>query len=129
MTYDGFKDKVVSTLTLFSSCCTLLCCALPALFVALGAGAAFAGVMSAIPQLAIVSHHKPTLFTVAGVLLTVSAYMQWHNRRAACPTDPRKAAACMRLKRTSAVIFGISLIAYLTGFFFAFAAPYFMQHS
>lgn len=128
MTYHGFKDKAVSTLTLFSSFSTLLCCALPALLVALGAGAVMAGVVSTIPQLVIVSRHKPEVFTFAGVMLAISAFMQGRNRYAACPTDPVKAKACLRLRKYSVVIFWISLAAYLTGFFFAFVAPYIMQH-
>lgn len=128
MTYGGFKDKVVSTLTLFSSFSTLLCCALPALLVALGAGAVMAGVVSTVPQLVIISRHKPEVFTFAGAMLLLSAFMQWRNRHAACPADPFQAKACLRLRKYSAIIFRISLVAYMTGFFFAFVAPSVMHH-
>jgi hypothetical protein len=123
MTYNDVKDKVVSTLTLFSSFSTLLCCALPALFVALGAGSVMAGLVSAMPQLVIVSRHKPVVFIFAGTMLSLSAFMQWRNRYAACPVDPVKAKACRRLRKISAIVFTISLTAYLTGIFFTFIAP------
>lgn len=128
MTYDGFKDKVVSTLTLFSSFSTLLCCALPAFLVALGAGAVMAGLVSAVPQLVIVSHHKPAVFIFAGVMLSFSAFMQWRNRTAACPIDPIKARACKRLRKISVVVFCISAFFYLMGLTFTFIAPYIMKH-
>jgi hypothetical protein len=128
MTYDGFKDKVLSTLTLFSSFSTLLCCALPAFFVALGAGGVMAGLVSAVPQLVIVSHHKPAVFTFAGVMLSLSAFMQWRNRTAACSIDPIKAQACKRLRKISLVVFIVSLAAYATGFFFTFIAPYLLSN-
>ncbi len=126
MTYDGFKDKVVSTLTLFSSFSTLLCCALPALLVALGAGSTMAGLMATVPGLVVVSEHKPTVFIFAGIMLSISAFMQWRNRYLACPIDPVQAKACLRLRKYSAIIFCVSLLAYLTGIFFSYFAEYLM---
>jgi len=126
MTYDGFKDKVVSTVTLLSSFSTLLCCALPALLVALGAGAVMAGIVTTVPQLVIVSEHKSAVFTFAGLMLALSAFMQCRNRRAACPIDPVQADACLKLRKYSAIVFYVSLIAYLTGLFFAYFAKYFL---
>lgn len=128
MTYGGIKHKITHTLTLFSSFSTLLCCALPALLVALGAGSVMAGLVSAVPQLVIVSRHKPIVFIFAGTMLTLSAFMQWRNRRMACPIDPVKAKSCMRLRKVSAIVFYISLTAYLTGIFFTFFAKYLIRH-
>src|SRR5665213_1958066 len=113
MTYDGFKDKVVSTLALFSSFSTLLCCALPALLVALGAGSVMAGLVANVPGLILVSEHKPAVFIFATAMLALSAYTQLRNRRAACPIDPVQRKSCMRLRKYSAIIFVISLTAYL----------------
>lgn len=127
MTYSGFKDKVLSTLTLFSSFSTLLCCALPALLVALGAGSVMTGLVTTMPEMTIVSRHKPEVFIFAGVMLTLSGFMQWRNRRAACPADPAKAKACLRLRKYSLVVFVISLSFYLTGMFFTFFAAHVMK--
>lgn len=126
MMQGGIKHKLTHTVTVFSSFSTLLCCALPALFVALGAGSVMAGLVSAVPQLVIVSRHKPTVFIFAGSMLSLSAFMQWRNRRAACPIEPVAAKACMRLRKVSAIVFGISLTAYLAGIFFTFFAKYFV---
>ena len=51
----GFWASVAS---LFASSSTLICCALPALLVALGAGAALSSLVSAVPQLVVLSEHK-----------------------------------------------------------------------
>lgn len=127
MTYNGSKDRFISILTLFSSFSTLLCCALPALFVALGAGAVMAGVVSTVPQIVLVSHHKPAVFIFAGTMLAISGFTQWRNRTAACPADPVKAEACSRLRKYSLLVFSVSLAIYVTGLFFTFIAPRVMK--
>lgn len=115
-------EGIVPTLALFSSMSTLLCCALPALLVSIGAGAAMIGLVSAVPQLVWLSEHKVQLFIFAGVMLSLSGILRYRNRNAPCPADPLKAKACARLRRISGVIFYISLLCYAVGFFFAFIA-------
>jgi hypothetical protein len=51
-------SKRLSALSLFTSFSTLICCALPALLVALGAGAVLSTLVSHVPQLVWVSEHK-----------------------------------------------------------------------
>lgn len=118
--------NVVHTLTLFSSFSTLLCCALPALFVALGAGAALAGIVAQVPQLIWLSEHKIALFVFAGTMLSISGFLRYQSRNAPCPIDPGKAQACKKLRKTSGIVYATSLAIYATGFFFAFVAPYFV---
>jgi hypothetical protein len=65
---------ILEALTILSSFSTLFCCALPALLVSLGAGAALASVVSAVPQLVWLSEHKVPLFAFAGVVLALSAF-------------------------------------------------------
>ncbi len=115
--------KVIHTITLFSSFSTLFCCALPALFVALGAGATLAGIVTNFPQLIWLSEHKIALFIFAGTMLTVSGISRYTSRNATCPIEPDKAAACARLRKVSGIVFFVSLIIYSTGVFFAFIAP------
>lgn len=126
MSSTSIKDKLLHTLTLFSAFSTLICCALPALFVAIGAGSVMVGLITNVPGLVIVSKHKAMTFIFAGVMLSISGLMQWRNRNAACPIDPFKAQACLRLRKYSVFVFGISLFAYLTGAYFAFIAKYFV---
>jgi len=52
------KSRLVDFLTLFTSASTLICCALPALLVAIGAGSVMAGLVSNVPQLIWLSKHK-----------------------------------------------------------------------
>jgi len=107
-------------LTVLSSFTTLLCCALPALLVSLGAGAVLASLVTAVPQLVWISEHKTPLFTFAGAMLLLSGLYSYRQRNAPCPTDPLQAKSCLLLRRTSACIFYLSLLVYAVGFFFAF---------
>ena len=85
-------------LSLFTSGGTLVCCALPALLVALGAGAALAGLVTAVPQLIWLSEHKVEVFAVATLMLSISGWLQWRARSLPCPADPALAAACTGLR-------------------------------
>jgi hypothetical protein len=121
------KHKIVHTFALFGSFSTLLCCALPALFVSLGAGAALIGLVSAVPQLIWLSEHKTGLFIFAGVMLTLSGISRYLTRNAPCPIDAKEARACKRLRRIGLGVFCFSLMMYLVGFFFAFIASHLMK--
>ena len=117
-----YKQAILPTLSLFTSFGTLICCALPALFVTLGMGAAVAGLVSAAPWLVWLSAHKQSVFAVAGCLLVLSAIMQWRARFAPCPADPAQARACRNLRIISISILIFSVVVYMVGFFFAFLA-------
>jgi hypothetical protein len=101
---------------------TLLCCALPALLVTLGAGAALAGLVSNAPWLVALSKHKIWVFGIAGVLIVASGVLRYINRNAPCPIDPELAKSCMRLRKMSAWLYWGSVVVYAVGFFFAFIA-------
>ena len=118
----GWRDSLGPALALFGSAGTLLCCALPALLVSLGMGAAVAGLVTAVPQITWLSDHKRWVFGVSGALIVASGYMQWRGRNAPCPADPQLAAACRRLRAVSWVILGIAGATWMVGFFFAFLA-------
>ncbi len=108
---------------LLASSATLVCCVLPAVLVALGAGAALAGLVSAVPQLIWLSEHKAIVFGLAATLLAVSGVALWYGRSQPCPTDPDAAAACRRLRRTSAVLYGLAIASFALGVIFAFVLP------
>jgi hypothetical protein len=115
--------KLVAFLGLFGSLSTLLCCALPALFVALGLGGAFAGLVGAFPQIVWVSKNKGAVFAAAGLLLIAGGALQWRARFDPCPADPAQAAACRSARRLSAWVYGASVTLYAVGAFFAFILP------
>jgi uncharacterized iron-regulated membrane protein len=112
-----------SVLSLFASSSTLICCALPALLVTLGAGAALSSLVSVFPQLVWLSEHKLGLFAFASAMLFVSGYVQWRNRTAPCPTDPALRNACLRTRRTSLRVYLASVVLLAVGGWFAFVQP------
>jgi uncharacterized iron-regulated membrane protein len=114
------KNLLLPSLSLFTSLGTLFCCALPALFVVLGAGAALAGLLSNAPYLIMLSKYKVLLFLISGSLMIISGYLIWRSRNAPCPADPMKARACKRLRIASLAIYFFSVTIYAIGFFFAF---------
>ena len=117
------KHVLTSSFSLFTSAGTLVCCALPALFVTLGMGATLAGLTSSFPAIIWLSRYKLWVFAFAAIMLTFAGIMQWRARNMPCPADLKKAKACSRLRKISLSIWIFSLLAYLTGFFFAFIAP------
>ena len=125
MSNNIYRQTIFPILTLFTSVGTLLCCALPALMVTLGAGAALAGFISVAPWITVISKYKVVVFVVAGILLALSSYFLWVNRNAPCPIDEKQAKACMILRKFSLYVILISIIIYIIGFFFAFLATKF----
>lgn len=108
---------------LLASSATLVCCVLPAVLVMLGAGAALAGLVSAVPQLISLSEHKWLVFGSAAALLLVSGVALWYGRNLPCPTDPGAALACRRLRLVSLLLYGVALASFALGVAFAFVIP------
>lgn len=108
---------------LLASSGTLVCCVLPAVMVALGAGAGLAGLVAAVPQLVWLSAHKGLVFGVAGALLALAGAALWRARGIPCPSDPALARACTRLRAASAGLYGVALVAFALGVAFAFVLP------
>jgi hypothetical protein len=117
--------RLLSTASLFASTGTLLCCALPATLVALGAGSVFASLISQVPQLVWLSEYKGITFGLAGFLLSSSAILQWRARGVECPADPRLAEACRTNRTWMGPVFWVALSLFLIGAFFAFAPTFF----
>lgn len=121
------QTLAASWVSLFTSGGTLICCALPALLVSLGAGAALAGLVGMFPQVVWLSENKAWVFGAAGVMLTIAGAMQWRARSLPCPADPALAAACTRTRRVSAFVYLFSVSLFLIGAFFAFLLPLLMR--
>jgi len=113
-----------SLASLFASSSTLVCCAIPALLVALGAGAALSSLVSIFPQVVWLSEHKEQLFGFAGLMMIGSGALQWHNRSAPCPTDPALRNACLKTRKTASTLYAVSVVLYLIGGWFAFVQPW-----
>jgi len=109
-------------MALFASVSTLLCCALPAFLITIGAGAVMAGLTASVPGLIWLTAHKGALFAIAGVLLVGAAIAKWATRNAPCPADPAQARACSAMRRIGTIMLRIAFVAYGVGAFFAFFA-------
>lgn len=121
----GMKTSFFSSLiTLFASSSTLVCCAIPALLVSLGAGAALASLVAIFPQIVWVSENKEIIFLISAVLMLVGGIVQWRNRYAPCPIDPKLRQACLRTRKVSFSIYLISLVLLMIGGWFAFIQPF-----
>ncbi len=112
--------SLIAFVSLFTSMSTLLCCALPALFVVLGLGATFAGLIGGFPQLIWISEHKGIIFGTGAVLLALGGALQMQAMRLSCPIDPELATSCQTTRDWSTWVYFVSLALYLIGFGFAF---------
>lgn len=119
------RESLASWGALAATGSTLMCCALPALLVSLGAGASLAGIIGLFPQLIWLSTHKLVVFGVAGLLLGITAYLQM--RPAVCPTDPTLASHCGRLRRTHRAVLWVATSMYTVGVFFALVLPWMLS--
>lgn len=116
------REAGAPALALFASTGTLVCCALPALLVTIGAGAVMAGLASNVPALVFLSAHKGWVFALAGLMLAAAWGVRYATRNAPCPADPAKAQACARLRTLGGVTLWIATGLMAVGAFFAFFA-------
>ena len=118
------RGGALGFLSLFTSLGTLLCCALPSLFVLFGLGATVARVLAEIPWLVSLSHHKHWVFIVAGLLIGVNFVYVYgvapklQMRNGTC--DPNDPAACQTVSRFSRIVLWCSAGLYLLGGFTAY---------
>lgn len=113
-------SALLSYFSLFTSVGTLLCCALPSLFVLAGLGASVASTLSAAPWLVSLSRHKPWTFGISGILIATS----FVNRYCVAPR-PRTCSAdnpdaCEVASRFNRALLWISAAIFFVGFFVAF---------
>ena len=118
------KTKHLSYLSLFTSGGTLICCALPALLVSLGAGAVMVSLVSSVPQIVWFSEHKLGVFIFAGIMLSISGFLQWRARSLPCPSDKALAELCHKTRVNSLRVYYFSVTVFLIGGFMAFIAPW-----
>ena len=117
------QSYLSSVISLFASTSTLICCALPALLVSLGAGASLASLVSVFPQIVWVSENKEFIFLISSLLMIMGGVFQLRNRYAPCPIDPVLGQACLKTRKVSLSIYLISLFLLLIGGWFAFIQP------
>ena len=109
------REKSLTLFTLFTTTGTLLCCALPIIFVTLGFGASIAAMTSSLPFLVTLSHHKVWVFLFSGFMLLVSGWLMYRPGRT-CPMDSAHAQACQSTNKWNRRIYWSSVAIWLTGF-------------
>ena len=120
------SNKLANYLALFTSTGTIFCCALPALLVSIGAGAALSSIISIFPQLIIFSIYKIPIFIGASMMLIISGIIQYRTRSLPCPADKNQADACMRTRKVSMITYFASVGIFIVGLLFALIIPFFM---
>jgi mercuric ion transport protein len=120
-TANASRSGLLNYFSLFTSCSTLLCCALPSLLVLAGLGATVASALSALPWLVTLSRHKAWTFAISGTLIALSYvntyYLAPKFRRECAADDPN---ACADVSKLSKVLLWISAGIYAVGFFVAY---------
>src|SRR5690625_6977097 len=76
----GWQQSAGSFLALFTSTGTLICCALPALVVAIAGGSAMVSLLSTFPWLATLSAYSGWIFIIAGIMILFSGILIIHPR-------------------------------------------------
>ena len=131
MSHDGLNEiktgYISSLISLFASSSTLICCAIPALLVSLGAGATLASLVAVFPKIVWISEHKEAIFMLSSGLMFIGGILQWRNRNAPCPIDPKQRDACLKTRKISQRIYLVSLGLLIIGGWFAFVQPLIQQ--
>ena len=93
------------------------------LFVTLGFGAAFAGLVVNIPQLIWLSENKLWLFSIGAGFLALEVPPSGGAKFEPCPLDPELARACTSARRSSLVLYLVSLGIYFIECLFCLHCP------
>jgi mercuric ion transport protein len=118
----GKGTALLSYFSLFTSVGTLLCCALPSLFVLFGLGALVASTLSFLPWLVTLSRHKQLTFAISGLLIAlgfVNIYIVAPRLKTAEACKPGD-SACADASRFSKIVLWVSAGIYSVGFFVAY---------
>ena len=113
----------VGIVSLIASSTTLICCALPALLVAIGAGATLASLTSVFPQLIVISEHKVSISIVTLLILSVAGIFIKKTDSLPCPVDPTLRSICLKTRKRSKVLYYASVIIFLSASFFTYLLP------
>ena len=118
-----WRQFFLSTVSLFTSFGTLICCALPALLVTLGMGTSLISILGVFPWITVISEQKKIVFIISGIFLSLGFVNQYvNNISSSCPTNENEARICKNLKKVNWIILFFSSILYIVGLFFAFFA-------
>ena len=119
------QSPMVNFFALLSSSSTLLCCALPAILVSMGAGAVFANIISVVPALTVVSQFKIEMTIATLIILIAVGVLHLKTAKMPCPADPTLGRACLKSRRRSRIVYYLSCMVFVTASIFTFIVPEF----
>ena len=117
------QDKSANFLSLFASSSTLICCALPSLFVVIGAGASFANLITVFPFLIVLSQYKLYITSFALVMVFFAGYVNYKTYYMPCPLDPDLGRLCMQTRKRSRYIYYVSVALFTFASLFTYIIP------
>ena len=120
------QDKSANFLSLFASSSTLICCALPSLFVVIGAGASFANLITVFPFLIVLSQYKLYITMFALVMIIFAGNVNYKTYYMPCPADPELGTLCMQTRKKSRYIYYISVVLFIFATIFTYMIPKFL---
>lgn len=116
---NSWQQSMWSFLALFTSAGTLICCALPALVVAIAGGSAMVSLLSTFPWLATLSAYSGWIFIVAGIMILFSSILIIRPKgKVACSITGGK--GCQVAGRFQRIMFWIAVGFYGVGLFAAY---------
>ena len=120
------KLMKLGLMTLFISSSTLICCALPALFVAVGAGATLASLTNVFPQLIIISQYKVLISFITLIILLFAGVMIKKSEALPCPVDPNLRTICLKTRKNSKILYYLSVIIFASASVFTYLIPLYL---
>ena len=120
------KSAKLGIISLIVSSSTLICCALPAIFVAIGAGATLATFTSNFPQLIIISQYKLLISIVTLVILLIAGILIRKSDSMPCPVDPDLRTICLKTRKNSKTLYYVSVIIFVSASIFTYLVPLYL---
>ena len=117
------QDKSANFLSLFASSSTLICCALPSLFVVIGAGASFANLITVFPFLIVLSQYKSWITMFALLMIFIAGYVNYKTYHMPCPADPELGRRCMKTRKQSRYVYYFSVVLFIFATIFTYIIP------
>ena len=116
-------DRTANFISLFASSSTLICCALPSVFIVIGAGATFASIISIFPFLVVISKYKVSITLVSLLILVFAGYINYRTYYLPCPADPELGRICLQTRKRSRSIYYFSVILFTFATIFTYLIP------
>ena len=116
-------DRSANFISLFASSSTLICCALPSVFIVIGAGATFASIISIFPFLVVISKYKVSITLVSLLILVFAGYINYKTYYLPCPADPELGRICLQTRKRSRSIYYFSVILFTFATIFTYLIP------